>query len=260
VNKLPIPVTGPIPVAQYNRMSGDQQRHSIPFQQEWNLGFAARHNMAIVATYADAGKSGVTLHRRDELKRLLADVRSETTKWKAILVYDVTRWGRFQDPDEAAFYEWICKMAGYPVIYTAEPFAKDQGPFSALQKSLKRAMAGEFSRELSVKTYAGQERATKRGNWCSGNAGYGLRRAIVGSDWKPRMVLEDGQWKNIKSEATTLVLGPEVEVEAVRRIYRMFVEERISMIDIAAALNADGVPMGQPSCRSSTCLGPHSQN
>jgi hypothetical protein len=24
-------------------------------------------------------------------------------------VYDVSRWGRFQDPDEAAHYEFLCK-------------------------------------------------------------------------------------------------------------------------------------------------------
>ena len=162
--KLPVPVRGPVPVAEYNRMSTENQQCSIAVQQEWNRAFAARHGMTIVATYADEGKSGLTLHRRDELKRLLNDVRCGANEWRAILVYDVTRWGRFQDPDESAFYEWACKVAGYAVIYTAEPFAEDGGPLSSVLKSMKRAMAGEYSRELSVKVHAGQRHFSKRGS------------------------------------------------------------------------------------------------
>jgi len=41
--------------------------------------------------------------------------------YKAILVYDVSRWGPFQDNDEAAHYEFLCKSTGVPVHYCAEP-------------------------------------------------------------------------------------------------------------------------------------------
>jgi len=47
--------------AEYVRKSTDHQRYSIASQQEANRAFAAAHNMTIVATYADAGKSGVTV-------------------------------------------------------------------------------------------------------------------------------------------------------------------------------------------------------
>jgi hypothetical protein len=32
-----------------------------------------------------------------------------------------SRWGRFQDADESAHYEFLCKSAGIPVHYCAEP-------------------------------------------------------------------------------------------------------------------------------------------
>lgn len=66
-----------------------------------------------------------------------------------ILVYDVSRWGRFQDADESAHYEYICKRAGIQVAYCAEQFENDGSPVSTIVKSLKRAMASEYSRERS---------------------------------------------------------------------------------------------------------------
>jgi hypothetical protein len=66
--------------------------------------------------------------------------------------------GRFQDTDEAAHNEFVCKSAGIPVHYCAETFGNDGSLPSSIMKALKRAMAGEYSRELSVKVFAGQKR------------------------------------------------------------------------------------------------------
>ena len=66
--------------------------------------------------------------------------------YKAILVYDVSRWGRFQDTDESAHYEFLCKSAGVPVHYCAETFANDGSLPSLIMKALKRTMAGEYGR------------------------------------------------------------------------------------------------------------------
>lgn len=73
-----------------------------------------------------------------------------------VLVYDVSRWGRFQDADESAHYEFVCRSAGFQVEYCAEQFVNDGSPMSSIVKSIKRVMAGEFSRELSEKVFAGQ--------------------------------------------------------------------------------------------------------
>jgi DNA invertase Pin-like site-specific DNA recombinase len=105
----------------------------------------------------------VTIRRRAGLSSLLADVVSRTASFKAILVYDVSRWGRFQDADESAHYEFLCRRAGISMIYCAEQFAGDTTPLGSVLKSLKRAMAGEFSRELGVKVSAGKARIGKMG-------------------------------------------------------------------------------------------------
>jgi DNA invertase Pin-like site-specific DNA recombinase len=46
--------------------------------------------------------SGLQLNGRHSLQQLLADVTSGIAPYDTILVYDVSRWGRFQDADEAA--------------------------------------------------------------------------------------------------------------------------------------------------------------
>lgn len=68
----------------------------------------------------------------------------------------MSRWGRFQDADESAYYEYICKRAGIRIEYCAEQFENDGSPVSTIVKGVKRAMAGEYSRELSAKVFAGQ--------------------------------------------------------------------------------------------------------
>jgi DNA invertase Pin-like site-specific DNA recombinase len=61
------------------------------------------------------------LNKRDALRRLIDDVESKKAHFSAILVYDVTRWGGFQDPDEGAYDEYLCKRAGVSVLYGRTP-------------------------------------------------------------------------------------------------------------------------------------------
>jgi DNA invertase Pin-like site-specific DNA recombinase len=66
----------------------------------------------------------------------------------ALLVYDVSRWGRFQDVDESAYCEYVLKRAGIRVHYCAEQFESDGTMSSSVLKTLKRSMAAEYSLEL----------------------------------------------------------------------------------------------------------------
>src|SRR6185312_9349632 len=95
--------------AQYVRMSTDMQRYSIENQAAAIALYAASHGLTIVRSYEDAGKSGLHLGGRHALQNLLDDVRSKRADYDVILVYDVSRWGRFQDSDESAYYEYLCK-------------------------------------------------------------------------------------------------------------------------------------------------------
>jgi len=54
--------------AQYLRMSTDHQECSIEIQSAAIAVYAATHDMGIVRSYVDAGKSGLTIARRKGLK------------------------------------------------------------------------------------------------------------------------------------------------------------------------------------------------
>ena len=149
--------------AQYVRMSTDHQRYSTENQAEIIEAYAARRNFEIVRTYADEGRSGLSIAGRDSLKRLIDDVQQGRADYEAILVYDISRWGRFQDADESAYYEFICRERGINIHYCAEQFDNDGSLPSTVMKNIKRAMAGEYSRELSAKVFTGQCRLIRLG-------------------------------------------------------------------------------------------------
>jgi DNA invertase Pin-like site-specific DNA recombinase len=121
-------------------MSTDHQEYSPVFQRQAIADYAVAHHIRIVRDYEGAGISGLTLRERPALIQLLLDVDSPQRKFTTVLVYDVSRWGRFQDVDEAAFHEYACRRAGVNVIQVAEPFENDGSPTTSVLKALKRAM------------------------------------------------------------------------------------------------------------------------
>lgn len=227
--------------AQYVRMSTEHQKYSTDNQTAAISRYAEHRGYEIVQTYADEGKSGLKLDGRDALKRLLEDVESHAAVYSAVLVYDVSRWGRFQDPDEAAAIELTCKRAGISVHYCAEQFENDGSIGSSIIKTVKRAMAGEYSRELSVKVFAGQSHLIKLGYRQGGPAGFGLRRLLVDQDGAPKGELGRGEHKSIATDRVILVPGPDEEVAIVQEVYRLFVDEGRAETEIADLLNMRGV-------------------
>ena len=229
-----------VPAAQYLRKSTDHQQYSLENQADVIARYAAEHSFQIIKTYADT-RSGVQLKNRPALKQLLRDVVCGCFPVRAILVYDVTRWGRFQDSDESAHYEYLCKSSGAPVHYCAELFANDGSIAGLVMKALKRSMAGEYSRELSVKVRAGLFRLAKMGYKLGGHAPYGLRRQLLDTQGRPKQILADGERKSLASEHVLLVPGAPEEIAVVQRVFHEFVNEHRSLTSIAECLNRDGI-------------------
>jgi len=230
-----------IKAALYVRMSTEHQQYSTQNQEDAIREYAKRRGFEIVHTYTDGGKSGLRIEGREGLKQLIADVQAETAVFKAILVYDVSRWGRFQDTDESAYYEYICKRAGVQVHYCAEQFENDGSIQSTIFKSVKRAMAGEYSRELSNKVFKGQCRLIELGYRQGGPAGYGLRRMLINQDGQAKIELKKGEQKSLQTDRVILVPGPEDEIANVRTIYQLFTKEGRPEREIAKILDRRGV-------------------
>lgn len=242
ITSLSAPPPNTVRAAQYVRMSTEHQNYSIEHQQAAIAAYAAARGYDIVRTYADSGISGLTLRRRAGLKCLLSDVVGGSADFSVVLTFDVSRWGRFQDADESAHYEFLCRQAGVRVEYCAELFDNDGSVAATLLKQLKRAMAGEYSRELSVKVAHAQRRLAEKGFWVGGPPGYGLRRQLVSRDGALGQLMEHGERKALVDSRVIVTCGPTGEVAVVRRIFRMFVVAGLSQPSIARALNDDGIP------------------
>lgn len=227
--------------AQYVRMSTEHQQYSTNNQADKIREYAEKRGIEIVRTYADDGKSGLSLEGRAALQKLLADVETGVADFNLILVYDISRWGRFQDADESAYYEYICKRAGIDIAYCAEQFENDGSPVSTIVKGVKRAMAGEYSRELSVKVFTGQCRLIELGYRQGGPAGFGLRRVLLDERGNIKGELKRGEHKSLQTDRVILMPGPEEEVAWVNRMYRWLIEEELSFREIADRLNEAGV-------------------
>lgn len=224
--------------AAYLRMSTDMQATSTDNQMEVIAAYAERFGFTIVKVYCDEGKSGLRLSGRDGMQQLLSDASTGTARFSVVLVCDVSRWGRFQDPDEAAEIELRCKRAGIAVHYCAEQFDNDGSLGSSILKTFKRAMAGEYSRELSAKVWQGQANLVRRGFHQGGRPGYGLRRLLIDASGRAKGVLMRGEMKSIASDRVVLIPGPDEEIRIVERIFTMFAKEGRTEREIAHVLNA----------------------
>jgi DNA invertase Pin-like site-specific DNA recombinase len=227
--------------AQYVRMSTDYQRYSIENQAVVIAAYAQTHNLTIVRTYRDEGESGLKLKNRAGLTQLLDDVRSNHADFNHILVYDISRWGRFQDIDESAHHEFICKQAGIKISYCAEQFDNDGSMLSSIVKNLKRVMAAEYSRELSTKVHAGACRYARLGFKLGGRPGYALHRVLVDEKLQPKGILQNGDRKYLTTDHVRLRPGATDEVAVVRWIFKRF-QGLKSETAIAIELNRKAIP------------------
>jgi DNA invertase Pin-like site-specific DNA recombinase len=210
--------------AQYVRMSTEHQRYSIDNQIEAIRQYADIHGYLVTRTYADAGRSGLQVKNRPGLRRLIADVECGEADYQTIMVYDVSRWGRFQDTDEAAYYEHLCRRHGISVTYCGEAFESYGGALADIAKAVKRFMAAEFSRDLSRRTFNGQARIAGLGFHVGGSPGFGFRRLLVSEEGEPKMRLRQGEVKAVHTDRVKLIPGPRREVRLVREIYDLYLD------------------------------------
>ena len=104
--------TPPVPAALYVRAACFTQ--AILDEQLANLErYAAQNNMRVFRRYVEGGLPG------NELKKLVNAVTTGEADFASIVMRDSLRWGR-KDPDETAYYEYLCRCAGIDVRYVQE--------------------------------------------------------------------------------------------------------------------------------------------
>jgi hypothetical protein len=119
-------------------------------------------------------------------------------------------------------------------------FGAEVNPITAMLKSMKRAMAAEYSRELANKSKAGQHLVVSRGYQIGQLPPLGYRRCSVSVDGQRRVVLEKGQRKLAVTDRLEWVLAPPEEVQLVKRICDMYARVGLSSTDIARLGTLEG--------------------
>lgn len=230
-------------VAYYRHSAKDKQENSVAIQQGHAQSFARTHNIEIIHEEADEGESGLSADRPGFQRLFDGWIKNPLApSFDFVFVYDVSRWGRFQDQDEAAHYEYTCKQNGKKVVYVSQGFPKeDEQLISTLQTSIGRYMAAEYSRQLSGKVFHGCVKVSEQGFSAGGQPPYGMSRLLLGEDKKPVKILKRGQWKSISNERVTFAPAEDGSAEIVKEMYSLLVEKWESPQTIADILNARGV-------------------
>jgi site-specific DNA recombinase len=202
-----------IPAVVYYRMSTDKQDASITQQRIAVEKYAKEHGYRIVREYIDEGISGDATEKRFEFQRMIRDAAGGT--FQAIIVWDQDRFGRF-DSIEAGHWIHPLRQAGVQLVTIVDGLV-DWSDFSGrVIYTIKQEGKHQFLRDLSRNVLRGKLAAAKRGEWIS-RAPYGYR---------------------VKNKV--LHLGPALEVETVRRIFRDYLDG-LSIRGVCLALNAEGV-------------------
>lgn len=226
--------------ALYLRRSTNEelQHDSLVIQEQILRAFAQRLGIIVVRIFAESG-SGRTDDRK-EFRRLIDEVTSGSAAFDVILVRDVSRWGRFDNIDESAYYEFLCLRHGVGVLYAEEGF--DASPYGAIQKMMKRFMAAEFSREKARIITRGKHHTATHGFRPGAPAPYGMKRILVDRAGTPLQDLPRGVHKIVSNLKVKLAPSDDATAAIVVRMFRMFVEDRSSSAaSIARMLNKENV-------------------
>ena len=202
------PQTQPTRAAAYVRMSTRHQQYSTSNQLDVIREYAAQRHMEIVRIYSDEGKSGLNIRGREAFCRMLDDVKTGRADFSCILVYDVSRRGRFQDQDERGITSTPAGAPASPCITARSSSRTTAARSPRLSKGSRASMSSEYSRELSTKVFQGACRLIQLGFKQGGTAGYGLRPMLVDSARQHKGTLKIGEHKSIQTDRVILVPRP----------------------------------------------------
>jgi len=228
--------------AAYCRCSTNMQDRSISDQEQAIKRFATEHRLKIITWFIDEDCSGTSIDKRNGFQKMKTLVDKGENDFSAILTYDASRWGRFPDPRESIYWEMHFEKKGVEIIYTNDDIENTKSFQSAIVRTIKHAAAGDYSRRLSVLITRAAISLAKEGFWAGGAAPYAYKRAEVDKKKRFLRAFEYGERCYNPDHRVILVLGSDMEVETVNRIFDYFVNREIDLRTIARILNRAGIP------------------
>jgi len=216
----------------YLRKSTDLQETSLEQQKEKVLEFAREHSVRVIEIFAEEA-CGENVEGRPEFRKMIECCKSNED-FQYVFVYDISRWGRFENPKEAVYWEVEVERAGRKVVFISEGF-KEDNIGTSISNFVKSAEASEYLKNIRRQTVRGMMYHANKGFWMGGRPPYGYDRAII-EDGKVIEVLSEGKQKNIKDQKIKLIINKE-QAKAVKTIFIMFAKQGMSAHSIVTYLN-----------------------
>jgi len=203
---------GKVRAAVYARFSSDNQRdESIDAQLRAINEYAKRNDIIIVAEYIDRAKSAMT-DNRPEFLTMIKDSKKDL--FDVVIVHKLDRFAR--NRSDSIGYRTELKRHGISLLSVLE-YLDDESPESIILESVLEAMAEYYSKNLAREVQKGMTENALKGLHTGGTGALGYN---VDTDTKKYTINEK-------------------EAEAVRMIFRMYIEGDGYGV-IADALNAQG--------------------
>ena len=210
----------------YARVSSKEQADretSIPAQLEVIRSYCNQKGWIIIEEFIDSGKSAKT-DDRPEFQRMITLAKKKDREFNAIIVHKFDRFSR--NRDDHIIYKSLLKKIGVTVYSVTEQTDPDT-PHGFLLEGIMEVISEFYNMNLKEESTKGLKQNAMQGYHNGGRAPYGYRLSNTTS--------KSGAKK------TTYILGPDNEVETVRRIFHMAAGGK-NYCQIAQALNDDNIP------------------
>lgn len=199
-------LTADITCVGYCRVSTERQAG----EQVTSLGdqaaaieqLAARLKRRVAKWYRDEGASGATVEKRPALRALLADCAASPRDRRApglILVLNDSRFGRFPDPEEAAYWRVHLAKLGWHVRF-CEGDESENTTARTVMRAIGGSLASEYREAIRRNSRRGRRGAAELGYWTT-RAPYGYRRYVVFPPERAR-TLEASEYKAINEKVS----------------------------------------------------------
>jgi DNA invertase Pin-like site-specific DNA recombinase len=212
--------TSLVPAAGYLRRSSDShtQVASLPEQREAIQRYADEHGYKIVRWYTDDAISGDDTRNRQGFLQMVSDAR-ERRDFTAIICWDRARFGRF-DSIEYGHYVFPLREAGIHLATVIDGVTDWSDASGRIVANVLQEGKHQQLIDHSANVTRGQLGAANNGSWI-GSPPYAYR--VEGPKKSKRLILDDPG-----------------KVAVVRRIFKEYTREGLSLNAIAVRLNAEG--------------------
>ncbi|HWQ88813.1 MAG TPA: recombinase family protein [Desulfitobacteriaceae bacterium] len=214
-------------VVAYARVSSKEQAEkelSIPAQLAAIRKYSQDKGWKLIAEYLDEGKSAKTADR-PAFQRMISLAKKQNRNFDAIVVHKFDRFSRSRE--DHVIYKALLRKQGV-IVYSATEQTDPDTPHGFLLEGMLEVISEFYNMNLANETRKGMVQNAKQGYHNGGSPPYGYR---VGK-------IKDSKGK----EKSVWVLGPPEEVDNIRRIFDLYVNQGKGYKVIVNILNTEGTP------------------